>query len=79
MTRRSTPKRTLTKEQAQREREARVYDAMAKFCATGTRGGISSMTISSGGRSVTIDAENGPRMVRNAKAIAAALRVEPFK
>lgn len=71
-TRRSRPTKTMTEEQAQRLREARVYESMAKFCKLGK--GLTSVTISAGGKSVTIDAENSPRMVRNAKAAAALLR-----
>lgn len=69
------PKRTMNAEQAQALREARVYEAMAKFCAVGTRSGIT-MTVSSGKHSTTITPEGGQRMAANARKIAAALRAK---
>lgn len=72
MTKRERPKRTMTEEQAQHMRQARVYEAMARLVKLSL--GISSMTISSGRRSVTIDAENSPRMAHNARVIAKAFR-----
>lgn len=68
MTKRHSPIKTMTRG----ERLARVYDAMEKLCRLGD--GINSMTISSGGRSVTIDRTNSARMRANAKAIAESLR-----
>jgi hypothetical protein len=70
------PKRTMNTEQAQALREARVYEAMARFCSVGTRSGITSMTISSGDKSTTITREDGPRMAANARKIAAAFRAK---
>lgn len=77
MTKRERPTKAMSKDEAQRLRAARAYDAIAKFCKLPR--GIDSMTISTGRRSVTIDKENSPRMVRNARAIAEALRPEPPK
>lgn len=71
-TKRDVPKRTMTREQADREREARVYDALGKFCKLSP--GIESMTISVGDESVTIDRDNTKRMQANAKDISRRLR-----
>lgn len=71
-TRRGNQTKTMSAEQVQRVRQARVYESMARLCKLGA--GIESMSISAGGKTVTIDRENSGRMVRNAKAIAAALR-----
>ena len=73
MTKRTTQQRTITEARAaQRERQARVYDAMGKLCNLSK--GIGSMTISVGGKSFTIDDSNSARMVENSRAIAAELR-----